>query len=131
MKILQILFAVILASCSFAISSCDRYELDFDEEIITRNFNKEMEENPSPNEIIGILDASSSYTRITFNLLSQTPEGAMAVSDQKDHKGEISVADSSLFDFENHKEINARVAVFNPDNADTININIKLLDVEE
>ncbi|MDA8886559.1 hypothetical protein OAD66_07580 [Bacteroidia bacterium] len=130
MKILQILFVVLLASCSF-LTSCDRYELDFDKEIIARNFNKEMDENPSPNEIIGVLDASSSYTRISFNLTSQTPEGAIEVSDQKDHKGEISVADSSLFDFEKHQEIKARVAMFNPDNADTINVNIKLIDLDD
>ena len=112
--------------------SCDsKYELDLDEEIISKNFIATMDENPENGFEIGTIEATSGYGRINYTVLSQSPEGAISVLDKTIGGGVITVADASVFDFETNPLIEASVRIFNPDDSDTIKIELTLRDLEE
>ena len=122
---------IVMGCMLLAAFGCNRYELDFEEEIIARNFIATMNENPANGFEIGRIEASSSYNRITYEILSQSPEGAIDVLDKKVGGGIITVADSSLFDYEKYPVIESRVRIYNPDDADTIDIRLTLRDRPE
>lgn len=115
----------------FTVVSCGKYELSLDEEIISKNFIATMDENPENGFEIGTIDASSGYGRINYEILSQSPEGALAVSDKIVGGGVITVANSTLFDFETNPVIEARVRVYNPDDSDTVLVQLTMIDLEE
>ena len=122
---------IIFLMMVLAAVGCDKYELDFEEEIIARDFIATMDENPRNGFEIGRIEASSSFNRINYEVLSQMPDGALEVSDKKIGGGVISVADSSLFDFEKYPVIESQVRIYNPEDADTIVIRLSLRDKEE
>ncbi len=122
----------IIIICMVLITAgCKKYELDFEEEINSENFIATLDENPRNGFEIGKIAATSGYGRINYEILSQTPEGAIAVSDKKIGGGVITVADSSVFDYEKYPVIESRVRIYNPDDADTIRIQLTLQDVAE
>lgn len=110
--------------------SCGRYELDFDEEINARNFVVTIDENLTTGTSLGKIEASSSYNRISYSIVSQWPEGAFSLGGE-DREGEIIVAEAKHYDYETNPIIEGKVAVYNPENADTINVVLTLRDVEE
>lgn len=110
------------------LNSCGRFELDFEDEVIARNFYVWMDENPEENFEIGTIDASSSFIRIYFQIDSMYPEGAFTVHETE---GTVHVANPELFDYEKDTLISGRVTAYNKDNAKTINVQINLQDIEE
>lgn len=104
---------------------------DIDEsiEIIAENFTTTIEENPYNGQVLGSVTASASDGEVVFAIKSQTPEGAMAIDASS---GELTVADSALFDFEINPTLTAVVEV-SADNADSkeVDVTITLTDVEE
>jgi len=90
-----------------------------------------MDENPESGAEIGTIDASSGYGRINYTILSQSPEGAIAVTDKVVGGGVITVADASVFDFETNPLIEASVRIYNPDDSDTISVKLTLVDLDE
>jgi hypothetical protein len=123
MKKLLLLFVI-----SLSVIACDRYHLDFDDEIVSKNYTGWLDENPEDGASLGTISASSSYFRINFEILTQDPEDAMRV-DEKD--GELFVNDASKFDFETDSTITADVRISNEENADTIKVLLTLIDVQE
>lgn len=119
---------VILFVLPIGILSCGRFEIDTDNQIIARNFYVVMEENPPINALIGTIDASSSFVRINFRVDSMYPEGAFRVHEKEGH---VRVHNPALFDFETDSLITGKVTAYNSDNEKTINVRIRLLDVEE
>jgi hypothetical protein len=118
----------ILLVIAVVLFGCKEYELDFDEEIIARNFSVEMDENPENGYVIGTLNASTTYERIDFKIDRQNPEGAFAVDAKK---GTVTVADATKFDYEKDSVITGTVIVSNPNNSDSLKVNIKLRDIAE
>jgi hypothetical protein len=109
------------------ISSCG-IDYDFSNTILARDFHTEMDENPEEGAAIGKISASSSYGRMEFEIEFQQPEGAFAVTKTK---GELSVLDAALFDYETDSVIVGSVIISNNQMADTIKVKIKLADVPE
>ena len=87
-----------------------------------------MDENPANGAEIGQIHASSSYGRMNFEILTQNPEGAFAVTEKK---GELSVSDSTKFDFEKDSTIIGQVIISNNQMADTVSVEITLVDLPE
>lgn len=125
MKNIAVICIVVIAA------GCNKYELDFDEVINSKNFIATMDENPENGFEIGTIEASSGYGRINFEILSQTPEGAIAVSDKTVGGGVITVADASVFDYEINPVIESFVRIYNPDDSDTIVVRLTLRDLDE
>ena len=119
--IVFILFSILL------LPSCG-LDFDFEEEITFRNFTVSMDENPEAGGLIGILEASSSYGKLTFETLPQTPAGAISFNYSN---CEIRVDNAELFDFETNPIIKGRIAMSNKDNVDTAFITLNLRDLEE
>lgn len=119
---------IILILISGGFISCDRFELDFEDQVIARNFYVYMDENPSINALIGTIDASSSFGRINYRVDSMAPEGAFRVHDKEGH---VRVHNPALFDYEKDSVITGKVTAFNKDNEKTINVRIRLVDLEE
>lgn len=109
------------------ISSCG-IDYDFSDTILARNFYITMDENPLNGAEIGKISTSSSYGRMDFKILTQNPEGAFAVTEKK---GELSVLDSTKFDFENDSTIIGQVIISNNQMADTVSVEITLVDLPE
>ena len=78
MKKLLLLFVI-----SLSVIACDRYHLDFDDEIVSKNYTGWLDENPEDGASLGTISASSSYFRINFEILTQDPEDAMRVDEMK------------------------------------------------
>lgn len=108
-------------------SSCG-YETDFADEINARNLYLVIVENPNEGDNIGTIEASSSFGSMAFLVVEESHSGAFDVTKTK---GEIIIRNASHFDFEQDTLVTVRVSVFNNDNADTIQVNITVRDVEE
>ncbi len=80
-------------------------------------------ENPAANSEIGVVIGTSDQGDVTYSILSQEPEGAIAVDEVS---GSVTVADASIFDFEVHQTVTATIrAAFGSISADaTVTINI-------
>ncbi|MEP3837537.1 MAG: cadherin repeat domain-containing protein [Algibacter sp.] len=94
--------------------------------IIVKNLVTNFDENPSINEVIGTIQATSNYT-LSFRITSQTPSGALKINPST---GELSVADPTVFDFETNPIISASISIIDQiDTASsTATININNLD---
>ena len=74
------------------------------------DFSTAIDENPSQGDVLGTLDATTSEGTLTFSIASQTPAGAVAVGEQS---GVLSVADPSLFVFEDNPSISGTLDISN------------------
>lgn len=97
-------------------------------EITVQDFAVTIEENSGNDQVLGIVTASASEGEVAFAIKSQTPAGAMAI----DASGQLTVADSALFDFETNPSLTAVLEV-SAEGADSkeVNVIITLTDKEE
>ena len=88
------------------------------------NFTITVDENPENGQVLGSPVVSASGASLTFALSNQNPAGALAINA---NTGELSVANASLFDFEERSNITATLTAtlgsVNRTAAITINLN--------
>lgn len=89
-------------------------------EVTIQDFSIAMDENPADAQVIGTLQTSGG-TAASFSITSQTPVGAISIDPAT---GEITVADSNLFDFETNSTISATVSEIDAENPATVTINL-------
>ncbi|WKN43119.1 cadherin repeat domain-containing protein [Tunicatimonas pelagia] len=78
-------------------------------EITANNFTADVDENPTNDQVIGTVDASISNDSIlTYSLTTQSVNGALAIDPAT---GELSVGDSTAFDYESRQSITATYQV--------------------
>ena len=63
-----------------------------------------IDENPNNGQVLATLSGTTNQGDLAFSLTNQNPAGAMAIDSQS---GELTVADSSLFDFEANPTLTA------------------------
>lgn len=97
-------------------------------ELIVADFLATVNENPMNGELLGGIQASTNRGTIVFTLDSMSPGSALAISAST---GELSVADSVLFDFEQYPVITATVVVQVEDVVETADVIITLTDVDD
>jgi len=105
-KLLFVLLMVIVASCSSDDDSDAMQEVSLDS-IIVSDINITVLENIPTDTVLAQLIVINVSEEFTYSIVSQSPAGAFAV----DSEGQISVADSSLFDYETYPTITGTVAV--------------------
>ena len=66
-------------------------------EIDIADFTATVKENSAQGALIGTVYANYEQGRLSFDLVSQSPEGAIQLDD---FTGDITILDSALFDFE-------------------------------
>ena len=106
------------------IVSCESDRVD-PPEVTANDFSVSINENPENGEVLGTIDAFTTGGTLTFAITSQTPGGAVAVNNET---GELSVADSSLFQFATNPEITGTVEVSNGFNSQDVLISISIND---
>ncbi|UII80559.1 kelch repeat-containing protein [Flagellimonas sp. CMM7] len=92
------------------------------------DFEVTIDENPDPNQVLGIIDASTNIGEITFSINSVIPEGALQIDSST---GEIIVGNADLFDFEQNPVITAVVSTQNDGVTNTANVTVNLNDIVE
>ena len=85
-------------------------------------------ENPAANTVLGTVQGSASSGTVTYAITSQSVAGAIAINASN---GQITVADSSLFDFETVTSLTAVVRVSAGAVTKDANVTITLTDVDE
>lgn len=126
MKYFKILFLLIAVQ----LLNCDN---DTNEGIIGISFSASdftitINENPSVNELLGSISATTSQGELTFVLTNQDPDGSINIDY---NTGEITVNDPTLFDFETNPVLNAIAEVSNGESMETVTVTINLIDIEE
>ena len=96
--------------------------------VSTSDINLTMDESPSNNQLITTIEGVTNAGEITFDLLSETPLGAFSVDQDT---GNLTVANSYFFDYENYQNLTATVTVNNGDVTKQSLINITLNDLIE
>lgn len=99
------------------IYSCDK---DDDPIINLENLEVTINENPTNGEVIGTIQSNSNNS-LTFTIVSQNPNGALAINTST---GELTVADATLFDFEVNSTITAIINADGAQNEATVTVNI-------
>ncbi len=87
-------------------------------EIGVEDLTIDFDENPTNGQAVGTVQANGSGD---FSITSQTPAGALSINPST---GELTVADSILFDFETNPVITATISVVDGINTATVTINL-------
>ncbi|WKN45803.1 BspA family leucine-rich repeat surface protein [Tunicatimonas pelagia] len=94
---------------------------------IVADFSATIDENPAVGKVLGTVQVSSTES-VSLALASQVPAGAISINA---NTGELTVADSSKFDFETNPTSTAQVVATTSTQTDTATVTITLTDVEE
>ena len=96
-------------------------------ELTIQDFSTTIDENPTNGDSLGIVQASGDGT-LSYSITSQTPAGALSIDATT---GELTVADTMLFDYETNPTVTATIAVDNSGNTQTLTATIDLTDLHE
>lgn len=109
------------------ITSCNKEE-DETSTISANDFSKSINENQITNTIIGTINAESTDGTLSYSIENQYPLGAIAINTVS---GEITVADTSAFDYETNPTITATVTIKGSSITETSNVTITLNDMDD
>ena len=87
-----------------------------------------INEGPTNQEILGIVEGSTNQGTITYTLIEQYPENALSIDA---NSGELRVENTGLFNYEVYPIVSGIFEVANGNVSVTASITINLLDVEE
>ena len=117
--------SVIILILLSLILSCSE---DEDITISLSDFQVTIDENPSSNHVIGIIDATTNQGNLTFSITEQSPNNAFQINAST---GELIVLTESLFDFETYPIITGTVTAENGNVSETANVIINLNNVDD
>lgn len=113
------LLTVMLSSCG-------------DDEVITINADSlivTIDENPSTGQLLGTVPGQTSQGSLSYTITSQSPSGAFLLDNAT---GEVTVADASLFNFEDRNSLSATVLVASSAGVEEeVTATVNLRDVKE
>lgn len=97
-------------------------------EVEVEDFSATISENPEVGDVLGTVDFSVTSGTATFSLISVNPSGALAINASS---GQLTVADASLFDYEDRTSISATVNATADTESASATVTITLQDVIE
>jgi Leucine-rich repeat (LRR) protein len=83
-----------------------------DAKITVKDFAATIDENPTKDQELGTIEATTDQGELSYTLNTQTPKDALTIDTKT---GILTVKDSALFDYETRTEITATVTVKNGD----------------
>ncbi|EZH75857.1 hypothetical protein ATO12_03445 [Aquimarina atlantica] len=97
--------------------------------VTTQDFITAIDENPTANQNLGTVSATTTDGTIAYALSSQTPSGALAIDAST---GVLTVADANLFDYERNTTVTATytASVGQSTSQSTITINLNDLKID-
>ena len=126
MKSNHIAILLIFGLCALFLTSCGDDEISIT--VDANDFSLSIDENPTNGQVIGTVPGSTNEGALTYTILSQNPSGAIALDNAS---GEVTVADASLFDYEERTSISVTVNVANGDVSQDVTATITINDVSE
>ena len=96
--------------------------------ISASDFTVSISENPSQDQIIGTISATTNGDNLTFSIVSQTPADAFTINQAT---GQLSVSSIEAFDFEVNQIITGEVRISNSEASENVNITITVNDENE
>lgn len=128
-RVLLISFVFIsLASCSGDTETSMPQGQEQEIIISAANLILEIDEHPNEGDIIGKIDGSVNQGSLTYTLKSTDPEGALGINSAN---GEISVADESLYEYDDYPKITALAQLSSGGKTKEVTVTINLIEVEE
>src|SRR5690606_18760009 len=121
-KIVLWAFIGLTMSCSNSTEEINETTVTISDITITIN------ENPSNNQLLGTVEATTNQGNLTFSITEQSPNDALVINPST---GEIRVLDQTLFDFDTNPIIIGVIKAENGEVFDTANITINLNDSNE
>ncbi|PQJ20616.1 cadherin repeat domain-containing protein [Tenacibaculum sp. SG-28] len=120
----------LLVILTFFIISCEDSNDDVNDtiSISISDFSISIDENPTANSSLGIVQATTNQGDITFSITEQTPKQAIQINAST---GEITVLTESLFDYETNPIVTGIVRAENSGISETASITINLNDINE
>ncbi len=100
---------------------------DAETTVNTSDFSVTIDENPAVGQNLGTASATTNQGDLTYTLSSSSPTGAFTVDASS---GAISVADKTLFDYEERESLAGVVTVSNDGISKNINVLVLLNDVK-
>lgn len=131
-KLLLLLITSFIFSCSK--DSNDETPLEMGTEmetlieITTEDFVTNINESQVNQTILGTVVATANEGTLNFNIISQSPEGAVTINT---NTGELSIANASIFDYETNKTVTGTISASANDNSKTLNFTINIIDVDD
>tara|TARA_R110002049_G_scaffold308339_1_gene512014 strand:+ start:2091 stop:3614 length:1524 start_codon:yes stop_codon:yes gene_type:complete len=99
-----------------------------DTAVITKDLYLMLDENPNPNQVLGIIDATTTQGVLEFSITQQSNENALQVNT---NTGQLTVLTTNLFDYETYPLITASIKVDNGYESEIANVTIDLKNVDE
>ena len=118
-----LLFVLLLCGCK---SDDSTTEDSINPVVSTSDFMATIEENPEQGQLIGMIEGTTNIGTLTYTFDEQSEPGALALDIDT---GDLTVSDTSYFDFEENEEITATVIVSNGELEQNSFVTIEILDV--
>ncbi|MGI9531628.1 cadherin repeat domain-containing protein [Lutimonas sp.] len=96
--------------------------------LVAQDFILRVDENPEENMVLGKMSASTNKGTINYRLMSQFPANSISLNSAS---GEIKVKNVAHFDFQKNQSVDGVVRVSNGELSKTVNIIIKVNNVNE
>ena len=119
-------FFVFMLLGIFFTQSCKKEEV-IPITITANDFIGSIDENPANGAVIGNVQASTSQGTLSFVIVSQNLAGAVNIGSS----GELTVANTAIFDFETNRQITGVITLANGDVTEQINFTININNVVE
>lgn len=126
MKKLILLFTIVICSNILSCSSDDNDKLIIT--VDTSDVVFSIDENPTNNQVIGVVPGTTNQGNISFSIVSQTPNDAFDIDTAT---GELTVLNETLFDFETNPIITGIIKVANGEISKNSNLTININDIDE
>ncbi|WP_074405699.1 leucine-rich repeat domain-containing protein [Aquimarina megaterium] len=98
-----------------------------DAAITIKDFKATIDENPTANQDLGTIEATTDQGELTYSLIAEEPSGALAI----DATGKLTVKDATLFDYETRTTLTATVQIKNGEQSKEAKVTVMLNNVIE
>ncbi|MBU2937918.1 cadherin repeat domain-containing protein [Lacinutrix sp. C3R15] len=119
---------ILIFLLTFSCSSDDDGDTSPPANVSASDFTNSIAENSENGTIIGNVQATAGQGDLNYVISTQTPNGALSINPST---GELSVANSTLFDFETNPSITASVTVSDDLSSATSSVTVNVSDVKD
>lgn len=119
--------SITVCLCIAMLSACSGGD-DIIETILTvKDFETTIEENPTEGQGLGVIEAAVNQGTLVYSLMNESSAGTLAIDD----KGNLTVKDASLFDYETLQKITATVQIKSGEIIKEVLVNVLITNVDE